>query len=153
MFYITGTYFFSRWPEFTVGDIVWYVLKLWGQLVNLKWMKCFIFLLFYNALDLNNQKILCLPSIYEFERTGTNLNHPTVIWFWRLTTLLILFGCLRSPTVVRTQYHKVASINMIRLQAHFTIYTDCLLREIKTNLSKLVLAFFSFLKTFFRQTP
>ena len=40
-------------------------------------MKCLIFLLFYNALDLNNQKILCLPSIYEFERTGTNLNHPT----------------------------------------------------------------------------
>ena len=29
-------------------------------------------------LDLNNQKILCLPSIYQFERTGTNLNHPTV---------------------------------------------------------------------------
>jgi hypothetical protein len=26
--YITGTYFFSRWPEFIVGDIVWYVLKL-----------------------------------------------------------------------------------------------------------------------------
>ena len=36
------------------------------------------FLLFYNALDLNNQKILCLPSIYEFERTGTNLNHPSI---------------------------------------------------------------------------
>ena len=26
--YITETYFLSRWPEFTVGDIVWYVLKL-----------------------------------------------------------------------------------------------------------------------------
>jgi hypothetical protein len=39
-------------------------------------MKCLVFLLFYNALDLNNQKILWLPSIYEFERTGTNLNHP-----------------------------------------------------------------------------
>jgi hypothetical protein len=26
--YITGTYFFSQWPEFTVGDILWYVLKL-----------------------------------------------------------------------------------------------------------------------------
>jgi hypothetical protein len=25
-------------------------------------------LLFYNPLDLNNQKILWLPSIYEFER-------------------------------------------------------------------------------------
>jgi hypothetical protein len=35
-------------------------------------------LLFYNALDLNNQKILWLPSIYEFERTGTNLNHPKI---------------------------------------------------------------------------
>ena len=68
--------FFSRWPEFTLGNIVWYVLKLWGPCANLKWMKCFIFLLFYNALDLNNQKILWLPSIYQFERTATNLNHP-----------------------------------------------------------------------------
>jgi hypothetical protein len=42
-------------------------------------MKCFTFLLFYKALDLINQKILWLPSIYEFERTGTNLNHPTVL--------------------------------------------------------------------------
>jgi hypothetical protein len=25
---IIGTYFFSRWPEITVGDIVWYVSKL-----------------------------------------------------------------------------------------------------------------------------
>ena len=41
-------------------------------------MKCFNLLLFYNALDLNNQKILCLPSIYQFERTGTNLDHPNI---------------------------------------------------------------------------
>ena len=40
-------------------------------------MKCFNFFAFdYNAVDLNNQKILCLPSIYQFERTGTNLDHP-----------------------------------------------------------------------------
>ena len=32
-----------------------------------EWIVLF-FLLFYNALDLNNQKILWLPSIYEFER-------------------------------------------------------------------------------------
>ena len=37
-----------------------------------------LFFLFYNALDLNNQKKLCLPSIYQFERTETNLDHPTV---------------------------------------------------------------------------
>ena len=36
-----------------------------------------IFLLFYNDLDLNNQKILCLPSIFQFERK---------VSFW--TTLL-----------------------------------------------------------------
>ena len=34
-------------------------------------------MLFYNDLDLNNQKILWLPSIYQFERTGTNLDHPS----------------------------------------------------------------------------
>ena len=28
LFYITGTYFFRQWPEFTAGDILWYVLKL-----------------------------------------------------------------------------------------------------------------------------
>ena len=35
-----------------------------------------LFLLFYNNLDLNNQKILWLPSILLFERTVYNLNHP-----------------------------------------------------------------------------
>ena len=34
------------------------------------------FLLFYNDLDLNNQEILWPPSIYQFERAGTNLDHP-----------------------------------------------------------------------------
>ena len=33
-------------------------------------------MLFYNDLDLNNQKILCLPSIFQFERTVHNLSHP-----------------------------------------------------------------------------
>ena len=38
-------------------------------------MKCWVFfLLFYNTLDLNNQKVLCLPSIFQFERTVTDLN-------------------------------------------------------------------------------
>ena len=36
------------------------------------------FLLFYNVLDLNNQKNLWLPSIFQFERTVHNLNHPNV---------------------------------------------------------------------------
>ena len=76
MHHITGRYFFSRWPEFTLGYILWYVLKLWGRWTNLKWMKCFIFLLFYDALDLNNRRILRLPSIFQFDRTGTNLNYP-----------------------------------------------------------------------------
>ena len=43
-------------------------------------MKCFIFfLLFYNVLDLNNQKILWLPSILLFERTVHNLDHPNML--------------------------------------------------------------------------
>ena len=37
-----------------------YVLKLWGWVAKFKWMKCFNFLLFYNDVDLNNQKILWL---------------------------------------------------------------------------------------------
>ena len=35
-----------------------------------------IFLLLFNALDLNIQKILWLQSIFQFERTVHNLNHP-----------------------------------------------------------------------------
>ena len=35
-----------------------------------------IFLLFYNALNLNNQTILCLPSIYQFERILGFWDHP-----------------------------------------------------------------------------
>jgi hypothetical protein len=43
--YITGTYFFSQWPEFTLGDILWYFcfgnpevreLKIFGNSVFLK---------------------------------------------------------------------------------------------------------------------
>ena len=36
---------------------------------------------FYNALDLNNQKNLFLPSIFQFERTVHNLNHPIIHTF------------------------------------------------------------------------
>ena len=36
-------------------------------------------MLFYNDLDQNNQKILCLPSIFQFERTVHNLDHPIVV--------------------------------------------------------------------------
>ena len=50
--YNTGTHFSSQLPEFTVGDILWYVLKLWGQLVNLKWMICFNFLLFGQTIQI-----------------------------------------------------------------------------------------------------
>ena len=58
--YITGTYFFSRWPEFTISE---------------------------------NQKILWLPSIYQFERTGTNLDHPTEQWNWnQLVFLSFIFS-------------------------------------------------------------
>jgi hypothetical protein len=50
-----------------------------STLAKAKWLKCFLFLLFYNALELNNQEILCLPSIYQFDRTATDLSHPTLV--------------------------------------------------------------------------
>ena len=40
------TYFFRWWPQFTVGDILSYVLKLWGPWANLKQMKSFNFFVF-----------------------------------------------------------------------------------------------------------
>ena len=66
---------------------MWYVLKLWGRVAKFKWMKCFIFFAFYNDLHLNNQKILCLPSIYQFERK---------LGFW--TTLIDNLGFLFCPS-------------------------------------------------------
>ena len=51
------------------GDIEWYVLKLCMRPISqTKWLKCLISFALYNALDLNNQKILWLPSIFQFER-------------------------------------------------------------------------------------
>ena len=35
-----------------------------------------LFFAFFNALDLNNQKNSCLPSIFQFEWTITDLNRP-----------------------------------------------------------------------------
>ena len=37
--YITGTYFFSQWPELNVWDIVRYVLKLWRAWANWRYQK------------------------------------------------------------------------------------------------------------------
>ena len=59
----------------------------------------YFFLLFYNVLDLNNQKILWLPSIYQFERTGTNLNHPNVHFCIVHTHLLKMCLCYILPTM------------------------------------------------------
>ena len=52
-------------------------------------MKCFNFLLFYNAFDLNNQKILCLSSIYQFDKK---------LGFW--TTLKNTLFCKRGPALL-----------------------------------------------------
>ena len=61
-------YYLSSNNAGTVFDIIWYVLNFeaYGPTLN-SWNVLF-FLLFYNAFNLNNQKILCLPSIYQFER-------------------------------------------------------------------------------------
>ena len=36
---ITGTYFFSRWPELSIQDVVQYVLKLWRALGDWRYQK------------------------------------------------------------------------------------------------------------------
>ena len=61
MFYITGTCFFRQWPEFTVGDILSYVLKLKFKGIE-KIEKVEIFLVFPNPMGILNQKILGHPS-------------------------------------------------------------------------------------------
>ena len=46
--------------------------------------------MFYNALELNNQKNLWLPSIFQFKRTVHNLNHPSILMNVKLYLLLFL---------------------------------------------------------------
>ena len=60
MFYITGTYFFSRWLEFTVGDILWYVLKIWGRVAKFK-----------------SENFVPAINLSVWKETGV-LNHPSV---------------------------------------------------------------------------
>ena len=45
-------------------------------------MKCFNFFAFYDDLDLNNQKILCLPSIYQFGPP-----YSTIRWEHKIRTI------------------------------------------------------------------
>ena len=59
----------------------------------------YFFLLFYKVLDLDNQKILWLPSIYQFEREDrNNLNHPNIQRYfeknWRAPCALAFNGTL-----------------------------------------------------------
>ena len=67
-------------PFSNPNDILYYGMYLNfeapGPILNER--NVLMFLLFYNDLDLNNQKVLCLPSIYQFERTGINWNHPSL---------------------------------------------------------------------------
>ena len=53
----------------------------------------YFFCFFYSALDLNNQKILCLTSIFQFDRTVHNLNHPRE-------------GGVKNPEKLQTSYVK-----------------------------------------------
>ena len=81
-------------------------------------------MLFYNALDLNNQKMLCLSSIYQFERTGTNLDHPREClrgWIskdWNIETPMKTKKCSKSKFWVSilqsAAYHKSAQGVVIR---------------------------------------
>ena len=74
-----------------------------------------IFLLFYNDLDLNNQKILCLPSIFQFERTVHNLNHPNVL-IWNNS---LLINALFQPLPTQFGSKFLNSIGQARVASRF----------------------------------
>ena len=50
-------------------------------------------MLFYIVLDLNNQKILCLPSFFQFERTVNNLSHPNRLSSMVVNTIDDILSC------------------------------------------------------------
>ena len=68
----------------------------------------YFFLVFYNVLDLNNQKLLWLPSIYQFEKTGTNLNHPNTDFIDLFKELLLRNFTMRSTMTIKWNGKKIA---------------------------------------------
>ena len=64
-----------------------------------------IFLLFYNDLGLNNQKILCLPSIFQFERK---------LGFW--TTLVhLIYKMFLISAGLKNEMLKIPQIPLVSL--------------------------------------
>ena len=82
MHYITGTYFFSRWPELSIWDIVRYVLKLWRAWAGWRYQ---IFL-----------NIFGFPTSYGYtwpEKIVANINLP--VWTsW--DTLMCMFNMVSN---------------------------------------------------------
>ena len=133
MHYIIGTYFFSRWPEITVGYIVWHIFKLWGQLANLKWMKFLNLLLFYNIWDLDNQKICSchqLMSLRGQEQTTLIYNNKSArALFPLLITFCTIFldlpilrknikkikGCLHTHSIL---YLFITTLQFVSMQSN-----------------------------------
>ena len=78
--------FFGKYDINRQDSIIYFKTLIIPAILNSRLEYEIPFVLVYNVLDLNNQKILWLPSIYQFERTGTNLNHPK-LWGTNVTQL------------------------------------------------------------------
>ena len=97
-----------KWELPQVFQFIYFLRKV-GSFFNL-W-KIF-FLLFYNALDLNNQKNVCLPSIFQFEWTVTDL---ITFCFVSSAMCCINNGCMVIFNLVISlvPYKRSTSINLM----------------------------------------
>ena len=92
-----------------------------------------IFLLFYNDLGLNNQKILCLPSIYQFERTGTNLDHPSYFkgYSWIISSFIYTYEVfsgglvLFKVQILKTYWMKIRMLITKDFNPMWNIANEC----------------------------
>ena len=132
-------YFFSRWPEFIVSDILWYILKLWGRCANHKWMKCFIFFCFYTII-----RKFC--ACHQFICLRGQKQIWTTLWEILLSFVLLRIYELYTKSRQKIGYH---SLNMYL--ANQILSRDLLWSITKKNHSQFELPVFEMLvnKAFF----
>ena len=80
-----------------------------------------------NDLDLNNQKILWLQSIFQFERTVTDLNQPP---YCKINLLIALSYCLHSLLMLLFTWLKIDLLDK------FTHVEKSKIEQLHFNMSK-----------------
>ena len=122
MHYITETYFFSRWPELSIRDIVPYVLKLWRALGDWRYQKNWYFwfphiLWVYLTRKTCGQHWFTSLNIYYI-----GLGHPNVQWLIRFETWHKKIDSNQRVVPILVTYTVTLIFVWIRCQSEGTIW-------------------------------